>query len=153
MKSWAWASEDYTNSADFRSNFGYSRSQQDASEDLTYHILKNASVGSSVGWEEIDRDNREALRTDEYTGKVYGDVRVTDFGLFRASFSYGERRYDRYDPAAWYPTLYPLDNGLNGYEAGALANDWGMMKLDLANRDREKGMMLFSFDNIPYVPI
>ncbi len=79
-------------------------------------------------------------------------MRVTDFGLFRASFSYGERRYDRYDPAAWYPTLYPLDNGLNGYEAGALANDWGMMKLDLANRDREKGMMLFSFDNIPYVP-
>jgi hypothetical protein len=152
VKSWAWASEDYTNSGDFRSNFGYSRTQQNASEDLNYHILKNAQIGGSIGWEQINRDKREALTTNEYIGKVYTDVRIEDLGMFRGSYQYSERRYDRYDPRAWYPTLYPLDNGLNGYEFGVLANNWGMRKLDLANRDRDKANMWFSFDNIPYLP-
>jgi MtrB/PioB family decaheme-associated outer membrane protein len=151
-RSWAWASEDYTNSTDFRTNFGYSRSQQNASEDLTYHILRNASVGGSVGWEQINRDKREALTTDEYIGKVYTDVRIDDFGMFRGSYQYSERRNDRYDAAAWYATTYPLLTGTNGYANGALANNWAMRKFDLADRDRDKANMWFSFDNIPFIP-
>ncbi len=115
--------------------------------------MKNATIGGSVGWEEIERDDREALRTDEYTGKVYSDVRVDDFGMFRFSWAHSERRYDRYDEAAWYSTLYPTDNGATtANEIGAGVNDLAMVKLDLANRDRDKAMALFAFDNIPYIP-
>jgi MtrB/PioB family decaheme-associated outer membrane protein len=143
-KSWNWVSED--NAAGVtRTNFGYSYTKQNASEDLTYHIMKNTSVGGSAGWERIDRDGREALRTDEYIGKLYGDSRWNDVGTFRASYQYSERRYDRYDPQAWYSVIYP--NGL----AGA-SNNWGERKFDLANRDRDKVTGIFTFDNIPFVP-
>lgn len=146
VKSWNWVSEDYTNSADTRSNFGYTYSKQEAADDVTWHFMRNGSIGGQAGWEEIQRDRRESLTTDEFTGQIHSDVRLDDIGMFRGSYSYGERRYDRYDPADWYETLYPT------LSAGTLANYWGMRKFDLANRDREKAMVLFSFDNIPYIP-
>jgi MtrB/PioB family decaheme-associated outer membrane protein len=140
---WRWVSEDTALSVD-RRNFGYSYTKQNASGDLTYHVLKNASVGGSAGWERIERDNREALRTDELIGKVYADARWNDIGQLRASYQYSERRYDRYDPQAWYATIYPDGTG-------GTSNNWGERKFDLANRDRNKGNVLFSFDNIPYL--
>ncbi|MBT3071077.1 MtrB/PioB family outer membrane beta-barrel protein [Rhodomicrobium sp. Az07] len=141
---WNWITEDGGFGAT-RENFGYSYTKQNASGDLTYHVLKNASVGGSVGWERIDRDKREVLQTDEFIGKVYGDARWNDIGQLRASYQYSERRYEDYDPASWFRTLFPTGQG------GGL-NNWGARKFDLADRDREKAMVLFSFDNIPHVP-
>jgi MtrB/PioB family decaheme-associated outer membrane protein len=140
----AWAQEDALAGVS-RTSFGYSYTKQNASEDLTYHVMKNVSVGGSAGWERIDRDGREALRTDEYIGKIYGDARWNDIGQLRASYQYSERRYDRYDPQAWYSVIYPLGT------AGT-SNNWGERKFDLANRDRDKANVLFSFDNIPFFP-
>jgi MtrB/PioB family decaheme-associated outer membrane protein len=147
---WHWVTEDYLGSGADRRNFGYSYTKQEASEDLTYHVMKNASVGGSVGWERIDRDKREALQTNEYIGKVYGDARFDAIGQFRASYQYSERRYDRYDPYAWYSYIFPID--VTGAAGGGGMNNWGERKMDLANRDREKAMALFQFDNIPFVP-
>ncbi|MBJ7534134.1 MtrB/PioB family decaheme-associated outer membrane protein [Rhodomicrobium vannielii ATCC 17100] len=144
VRTWNWVSEDGAVGA-VRQNFGYSYTKQNASGDLTYHVLKNASVGGSAGWERIDRDKREALRTDELIGKVYGDARWDDIGQLRASYQYSERRFDNYDPESWYKTLFPGGTGGN-------MNPWGMRKFDLADRDREKAMVLFTFDNIPHVP-
>jgi hypothetical protein len=149
---WNWVTEDGGVGA-VRRNFGYSRSQQNASADLTYRVLKNTSIGGSTGWEEINRDKREALRTDEYIGKVFGDSRIDNVGTFRASYQYSERRYDAYDPASFYRYLFAagavIPGGING---GGGSNSWGLRKMDLADRDREKGMVLFQFDNIPFVP-
>lgn len=152
VKTWNWTTEDYANSADTRNNFGYSYSKQEASEDLTWHFLSNGAVGGQAGWEQIDRDKREALTTNEYMGQLHSDVRFDDIGMFRASYGFGERRYDQYDPAAWYATLYPNATLLSPSQVATIANDWGMRKFDLANRDRQKAMLLFSFDNIPYIP-
>jgi hypothetical protein len=160
-RDWTWVQEDYTVSTNPRRNFGYSYSKQNASEDVTWHFFKNASIGGQGAWEQIYRDKREVLTTDEYSAKVYSDVRVDDFGMFRASYQYSERRgADPYDVARWLKTLYPLIDGttywnalLNGSPVGgALANNWGMRKFDLADRDRDKVFALFSFDNIPFVP-
>ncbi len=164
-KSWAWTTEDYAYSNDYRTNLGYSRSQQNASEDLTYHLLKNATIGGSIGWEEIGYGQREAAETNEFIGKIYSDVRVDDVGMFRGSYQYSERRYDEYDSALLYAQMYPLATGgpitpclgapgsaLCTYEFGTGMEDWTMLKFDLANRNEDKAAAWFVFDNIPYVP-
>jgi MtrB/PioB family decaheme-associated outer membrane protein len=149
VRTWTWVTEDGAGSGAARRNFGYSYSKHNASEDLTYHVLKNTSVGGGAGWERINRDKRESLQTDEYIGKLFGDTRFDNIGQFRASYQYSERRYDRYDAHAWYSYIFPVNDPT--YAGGGGMNNWGERKMDLANRNREKATAIFTFDNIPYV--
>jgi len=146
-KIWNWVSEDYTLAADPRRNLDYSYTKQNASGDLNYHVTKNASVGGSAGWERIDREHREALQTNEFIGKAYGDARWEELGQFRASYQYSERRYDQYDTLAFQRYIYPTYDTTSLFVPSPL-----MRKLDLANRDRQKAQASFAFDNMPFLP-
>ena len=126
-----------------RRNLDLSYTKQNVSEDLTWRANKMLNVGSSVGWEQVDRWERQALKTDELVGKVFADVTFDDIGKLRSSYQYSERRYDQYNAKAFYDYIY--------YSVpGTTSTNYNIRQVDIANRDRDKANVSFAFDNIPY---
>jgi hypothetical protein len=80
------------------------------------------SVGAAYDWERWSRGQyRDAPTTNENSGKIFADSQW-GWSTVRASFLYGERRYDYYN-------VPPVAGGVTD----------GFRQRDLANRDRYKG--------------
>jgi MtrB/PioB family decaheme-associated outer membrane protein len=134
-----------------RRNLDYSYTKQNASGDLTWRVNKILNTGTSLGWEEYKRWEADALRTDEFTAKVFADARFDDIGVLRTSAQYSERRYDKYDAVAFQNYIF-AQTGFGPTAANVPIDNSMIRRLDLANRDREKANASFAFDNIPFIP-
>ena len=88
-------------------------------EDLKWRPMRNVTMGAGYGFERWNRDNRFTTITNEHTGRVFADARITDSALWRGSYSYSVRRYEG---------DYEID-----------VSTWLNSRMfDLANRDRSK---------------
>ncbi len=103
--------------------------KQNANADLVWRPIHWLSVGSSYGFERIDRSRRAVNTTDEHSGKLFVDAAMTDWARGRASVYHSQRRYDQYDEFQ----LAEIFMGLTA--PGQLPQ---MRKFDMANRDRTK---------------
>jgi MtrB/PioB family decaheme-associated outer membrane protein len=96
--------------------------KQNADAELVWRANKWLNVGAAYDWERWTRGQyRDAPTTNENSGKIFADSNW-GWSTVRASFLYGERRYDYYN-------LPP--------EAGGVTD--GFRQQDLANRNRYKG--------------
>jgi MtrB/PioB family decaheme-associated outer membrane protein len=97
-------------------------SKQNADAELVWRAAKWLSVGAAYDWERWSRGQyRDAPTTNENSGKIFADSQW-GWSTVRASFLYGQRRYDYYN--------FPP-------EAGGTTD--GFRQRDLANRNRYKG--------------
>jgi MtrB/PioB family decaheme-associated outer membrane protein len=110
-----------------RRSLSPSYTKQNASEELTWLASKSVKLGVSGGWEHYDRTRRAVNVTNEWTGKAFADVQISDAALLRSSVQYSERRFENYD---W--VNYVMLPAMVG------ANDQGLRTFDLANRNRTK---------------
>jgi MtrB/PioB family decaheme-associated outer membrane protein len=96
--------------------------KQNADAQLVWSATKWLNVGASYDWERWARGQyRDAPTTNENSGKIFADSNW-GWSTVRASFLYGERRYDYYN-------LPPVAGGVTD----------GFRQRDLANRNRYKG--------------
>ncbi|EJW12403.1 Outer membrane protein precursor [Rhodovulum sp. PH10] len=141
----AYVSEDSSNNGiaagSVRRNLAYAYTKQNASEDVTWRVTKTFNVGATAAWERYDRERREVAVTDELSGKIYGDWRAFDGGMFKTSYLYSQRRYDGvYDPQSLVRYTY-----WSSPDTQTVTN-FLMRKFDLADRDRHKAMAVFELD-------
>jgi hypothetical protein len=85
-------------------------------------------LGGGWYWERWDRAFRDANITNENTGKVFIDLIPVENVRTRASYQFGERRYDTYDIG-----LFVLTPGLFADQFAS-----NLRRFDLANRNRQK---------------
>jgi MtrB/PioB family decaheme-associated outer membrane protein len=87
-----------------------------------------AALGGGWSFERWDRTFRDANITNENTGKVFIDLKPVDIVHARASYQFGERRYETYDTG-----LFVLTPGLFADQFAT-----NLRRFDVANRDRQK---------------
>jgi MtrB/PioB family decaheme-associated outer membrane protein len=97
-------------------------------EDLRWATpLKWLTLGAGYGFERWDRTNRFTTITNEHTGKVFADVKLTHSSTAHLSYSYSSRRYDG---------DYEIDDGA-----------WLNSRMfDLANRNRQRAKLVVDYD-------
>lgn len=110
-----------------RNSLPISYTKDNASAEAVWRAASWASIGGTYLFERIDRKLREVPRTDEHTGKVFGDFTFAEPVRFRVSYAYSERRYDEYDPAL------VEDPGIQFSESAS-----NLRRFDVANRNRQK---------------
>ncbi|HEX9072983.1 MAG TPA: MtrB/PioB family decaheme-associated outer membrane protein [Pseudolabrys sp.] len=96
-------------------------------EDLTWHPWRWFTLGAGYEYERWQRsNNRFAIVTNENLGRMFADTKLTNWAMWRVSYSYGARRYDDYriDDESW----------LNA------------RMFDLANRNQQKARTLLDID-------
>lgn len=72
---------------------GLAYTKQNASGELVWtpSAWRWLTLGGGVYWERWDRDHADVNVTDEWTGKVFADMRLWDWGKFRSSYFHAER--------------------------------------------------------------
>jgi MtrB/PioB family decaheme-associated outer membrane protein len=105
-----------------------SYTKDNASAEARWNVARWLALGGGWAWERWDRTFRDANITNENTGKIFADLTPNDTVVARASYQYGVRRYETYDPA-----LFVLTPGI---EMSQVASN--MRRFDLANRNRQK---------------
>ena len=127
-----------------RNSLPISYTKDNASAEARWNPARWVAFGGGWFWERWDRTFRDANITNENTGKVFTDITVVrDVLLGRASYQYGERRYDVYDTA-----LFVLTPGLF---ADQFAQN--LLRFDLANRNRQKANVQFEFSATDFLTI
>jgi len=113
---------------DPRNSLPISYTKDNASAELSWRTARWVTLGSGVFWERYDRQFRDVHVTDEFAGKAFVDVNPIEYIHARASYLYGERRYDVYDTRALVE------------EPGIVFSEVvsNMRKFDIANRNRQK---------------
>jgi MtrB/PioB family decaheme-associated outer membrane protein len=113
--------------------------KENASEDLTWRANNWLTLGVVGGWERWDRTHMDANVTNEYSGKVYANVKTWDIGTLRSSVEFDSRRYETYDYLDYVARVAYLNPGES-------VNSSLMRMFDMANRDRIKGNLLWQID-------
>jgi MtrB/PioB family decaheme-associated outer membrane protein len=73
-------------------------------EDLTWNPWRWLTLGAGYGFEHWHRSNRFTTQTDEHVASTFATVQLIDWAQWRASYSYGWRRYDgeyEIDESTW----------------------------------------------------
>ena len=94
-----------------------------------------AGFGGGAYWERYDRHLRDVNVTNEYSGKTWVDLDPIEYVHARASYLYGQRRYDEYNAEE-----FVKDPGLQFSEVAS-----NMRKFDIANRNRQKAEFLLEW--------
>jgi MtrB/PioB family decaheme-associated outer membrane protein len=118
-----------------RNSLPISYTKDNASAELTWRAARWASIGGGYFWERWDRKFRDVNVTNENMGKVWIDLTPTEIVHARASYLYGERRYDKYDTE-----LFVEEPGLLFSEVAS-----NMRRFDVANRNRHKADFQLDF--------
>lgn len=109
--------------------------KDNAGGDLSWRAASWATVGGGIAWERYERTFRDVDTTNEFTGKTFVDFAPAEMVRARASYQYGMRRYETYDPA-----LFVAGVGLQSSDPA-----FNMRRFDVANRDRHKADALLEF--------
>ena len=108
-----------------------SYTKQNADINTVWRAHDWATLGLLLGWEQYDRDRREADITDEHFAKATADLMPIDWLTVRSSLYYGQRRYNDYNYAM--RVGRPSHNDLDDGDQHPL-----MRKYDMNDRDRTK---------------
>lgn len=115
-------------SATPRRNLAIAYTKQNASGELNWRAYKWLTLGGGYAWEQYDRTRRDVNVTNEHSGKLYTDITVWAATHLRASITYAQRRYDKYDEIAF----------VEHFGLVTAENIAQVRKFDMANRDRWK---------------
>jgi MtrB/PioB family decaheme-associated outer membrane protein len=121
--------------ANARNSLPISYTKDNASGEATWRAARWASVGGGAYWERYDRHLRDVNVTNEFSGKTWVDLDPVEYVHARASYLYGQRRYDEYNPEE-----FVKDPGLMFSEVAS-----NMRKFDIANRDRHKAEFMLEW--------
>jgi MtrB/PioB family decaheme-associated outer membrane protein len=127
-----------------RNSLPISYTKDNAGAEARWNVARWLLVGGGWAWERWDRIFRDANITNENTGKAFTDViLVRDVLRARASYQYGERRYDTYDTA-----MFVLTPGLFADQFAT-----NLRRFDLANRNRQKAEVQVEFAATDFLTI
>jgi MtrB/PioB family decaheme-associated outer membrane protein len=118
-----------------RNSLPIAYTKDNASGETTWRAAKWISVGGGFYWERYDRQFRDVDVTNEGTAKGWVDLTPMEQVRARASFQYGERRYQTYDHE-----LFVHDVGLQSSDPV-----FNMRRYDIANRNRQKADALLEW--------
>src|SRR5262245_50745402 len=118
-----------------RNSLPISYTKDNASAETTWRAARWASAGGGAYWERYDRHLRDVNVTNEYSGKGWVDLDPIEYIHARASYLYGQRRYDEYNAEE-----FVKDPGLQFSEVAS-----NMRKFDIANRNRQKAEFLLEW--------
>ena len=107
--------------------------KQNLSDELIYRFGSTGSVGVFGGWEQYHYSESPANLTNEWTGKVFGQLTPVDSVTIRFDDSFSQRRYSNYN---WLQYV-----GSFSWPLGNLTENPYTANYDLANRDRNKGSL------------
>jgi MtrB/PioB family decaheme-associated outer membrane protein len=122
--------------------------KQNAAADLNYHPTQAWNFGATYGLERYDWTRADVDVTNENSGKLYADWKPWVWLTARASWLYGERRYENYSyldnigSFQWLGGTCPAGISCNLQQSSA------MRQFYLNNRDRNKGQFSVSVDVI-----
>lgn len=136
-----WVRWDGEKTGDARGNTTPAYDKTNASLDLNWTFMPGWKFGGSVGWERFDRTHADVKKTDEYTQKLFINIKPEEFDWLtvRASLLHADRGFDKYDARGNVGVVgHPPDG--DEYPASA-----AMRKLDLAKRDRNKAEVFADF--------
>jgi MtrB/PioB family decaheme-associated outer membrane protein len=123
-----WISADTQFAGQARNSLPISYTKDNASAEARWNPVKWATLGTSYNYERWDRTFRDANITNENSGKVFVDATPWENVVARASYLYGERRYETYDTG-----LFVLTPGLFADQFAT-----NLRRFDLSNRNRQK---------------
>jgi MtrB/PioB family decaheme-associated outer membrane protein len=118
-----------------RNSLPISYDKDNASAEANWRPTTWMNFGGGVYWERWDRHLRDVNATNEYSGKIYADITPVEYIHARASYQYGERRYDIYNTADFVEQV-----GLQFSEVVS-----NMRRYDVANRNQQKGDFLLEW--------
>jgi MtrB/PioB family decaheme-associated outer membrane protein len=118
-----------------RNSLPIAYTKDNASGEATWRATTSTTVGGGVFWERYDRKFRDVDVTNEVTGKAFIDFAPVELVRARASYQYGERRYETYDHE-----LFVHDVGLQSSDPA-----FNLRRYDIANRNRHKADALLEW--------
>ncbi len=129
-----WIQWDGEKKDDPRGNTTPGYDKTNASIDLNWTFMKGWKLGGSLGWEHFDRVHADVKETDEYSQKVFVNIKPEDLEWLtvRASYLHAERNFDKYDAEG---NVGVIGHPPDGDEYPASSD---MRKYDVAKRSRNK---------------
>lgn len=115
--------------------------KQNGAAELNWRPSHEWNLGAAYNYERYDWTRADVNVTNENSGKVYADWKPWKWLTARASWLYGERRYENYDYLS-YLGNFQWVNGGNTQQSTA------MRQFYLNNRDRSKGKFSVAVDLI-----
>jgi MtrB/PioB family decaheme-associated outer membrane protein len=116
--------------------------KQNAGEELTWRPSRQWNIGAAWGFERYDWTRADVTSTNENSGKAFVDWKPVSWVTARASWLYGERRYENYD------YLNLVGNFQWQTPGSSLRYSTAMRQFYLDNRDRSKGQFSLAVDLI-----
>jgi MtrB/PioB family decaheme-associated outer membrane protein len=112
-----------------------SYTKDNASGEATWRAARWASVGGGAYWERYDRQLRDVPVTNEVSGKTWVDLDPVEYIHTKASYSYGQRRYNDYNTEEFVEVP-----GLQFSEPAS-----NLRRFDVANRNRQKAELMLEW--------
>jgi hypothetical protein len=137
------------------SSLSTSYNKQNAGAQVDWRPWKQVNLGAAYGFERYDWTRADVDVTNEHTVKVFGDYKPFSWGVWRASWEFGSRRFNTYDYLDFVATSqWPTPAaGSNPFVGASTRYATAYRQLLLDNRDRNKAKVLFDIDAIPGVVI
>jgi len=126
--------------------------KQNAAEEVNWRPWRWLDLGAIVGFEQYDRSQSQANRTNEWSGKVYDVISPFDWAKARSSFQYSERRFSNYDWQMYVGNTIVAPIVPGGTTTSLIENP-GMRTYDMADRDRQVAKIAVDFDMFPGVTV
>jgi MtrB/PioB family decaheme-associated outer membrane protein len=124
------------------SSLSVAYTKQNAGEELTWRPSRQWNIGAAWGFERYDWTRADVTSTNENSGKAFVDWKPVSWATARASWLYGERRYEDYDYLNLVGTTQWPTPG------SSLRYSTAMRQFYLDNRDRSKGQFSLAVDLI-----
>jgi MtrB/PioB family decaheme-associated outer membrane protein len=124
------------------SSLSMAYTKQNASEEINWLPDRQWNIGALFGLERYDFARTDATSTNENSAKAFVDWKPAVWVTARASWLYGERRYENYDYLNLVATTqWPTPGSSLRYQTA-------MRQFYLDNRDRSKGQFSLAIDLI-----
>jgi MtrB/PioB family decaheme-associated outer membrane protein len=118
-----------------RNSLPISYTKDNANAEATWRAARWASVGGGAYWERYDRHLRDVNVTNEYSGKTWVDLDPVEYIHAKASYLYGQRRYNEYSTEEFVE--------VPGLQFSEVASN--MRRFDVANRNRQKAELMLEW--------
>ena len=124
------------------SSLSIAYTKQNAGEELIWRPARQWNIGAAYGYERYDWTRADASATNEQSTKAFVDWKPAAWVTARASWLYGERRYENYDYLNLVATTqWPTPGASTRYSTA-------MRQFYLDNRERNKGQFSLAIDLI-----
>jgi len=123
-----------------------SYSKQNVGDELVWSPNKQWNLGASYGFERYNWTRADANITNENSGKMFVDYKPATWATLRASWMYGDRRYDTYDYKGFVGNFQWPNAACLGVAGCSTQYSQAMRQFYLDNRQRSVGKFQFAID-------